>query len=123
MIYISLINRNQKNINIMVDHIIDKNPVKLYPIDNKYNYTFLKKFKEYYDTQSIYDLLNYTKLNNLLYTIYLNWYNLKNKSKNNKIYYKYDCKPEEFNNIIKNFIDDDYSISIFTINSIIKYYL
>lgn len=110
----------------MVDHIIDKKPVKLYPIDNKYNYTFLENFSEYYDTQSIYDLLNYTKLNNLLYTIFLNWYNLennyKNKSKNN-IYYKYNCKPQEFDKILKNFINDDYSISIFTINSIIKYYL
>ena len=119
----------------MIDDIIDKKPIKLYPIDNRYNYTFLEKFSEYYYTQSIYDLLNYTKLTNLLYTIYLNWYNLnnklknnlndklKNKSKNNKIYYNYDCKPQEFNNILKKFIDDDYSISIFVINSIIKYYL
>lgn len=111
----------------MVDHIIDKKPIKLYPINNIYNYTFLENFSEYYDTQSIYDLLNYTKLNNLLYTIYLNWYNLNNnlndKCKNNKIYYKYNCKPQEFDNILKRFINDDYSISIFTINSIIKYYL
>jgi len=111
----------------MVDHIIDKKPVKLYPINNDYNYTFLENFNEYYDTQSIYNLLNYTKLNNLLYTIYLNWYNLNNKLENNlnnnKIYYKYDCKPQEFDKILKNFIDDNYSISIFTINNIIKYYL
>lgn len=115
----------------MVDHIIDKKPIKLYPIDNRYNYSFLENFSEYYDTQSIYDLLNYTKLNNLLYTIYLDWYNLsdklennlKDKLKNNKIYYKYDCKPQEFDNILKIFINNDYSISIFTINSIIKYYL
>ena len=111
----------------MVDHIIDKKPIKLYPINNTYNYTFLENFSEYYDTQSIYDLLNYTKLNNLLYTIYLNWYNLKDKLENNlnnnKIYYKYDCKPQEFDMILKNFIDDEYSISIFTINNIIKYYL
>ena len=110
----------------MVDHIIDKKPIKLYPINNTYNYTFLENFSEYYDTQSIYDLLNYTKLNNLLYTIYLNWYNLSNKLENNlnnNIYYKYDCKPQEFDKILKNFIDDNYSISIFTINNIIKYYL
>ena len=84
MIYISLINRNQ-NIYIMVDHIIDKRPVKLYYINNDYNYTFLENFSEYYDTQSIYDLLNYTKLNNLLYTIYLDWYNLSDKLENKKI--------------------------------------
>ena len=118
----------------MVDHIIDKKPVKLYPIDNKYNYTFLENFSEYYDTQSIYDLLNYTKLNNLLYTIYLNWHKLSDNLKDNlndklndnlknKIYYKYNCKPQDFDNILKRFINDDYSISIFTINSIIKYYL
>ena len=110
----------------MADHIIDKKPIKLYPINNNYNYTFLENFSEYYDTQSIYNLLNYTKLNNLLYTIYLNWYNLNNNlnnKSNNKIYYKYDCKPKEFDNILKNFINNDYSISIFTINSIIKYYL
>ena len=130
----------------MVDHIIDKKPIKLYPINNNYNYTFLENFNEYYDTQSIYDLLNYTKLNNLLYTIYLNWYNLKDKLENNLkdklennlsdklennlnnkpnniIYYKYDCKPHEFDKILKNFIDNEYSISIFTINNIIKYYL
>ena len=114
----------------MVDHIINKKPIKLYPINNNYNYTFLENFSEYYDTQSIYDLLNYTKLNNLLYIIYLNWYNLKDKLKNNfkdklenNIYYKYNCKPQEFNKILKNFINDEYSISIFTINNIIKYYL
>ena len=107
----------------MVDHIIDKKPIKLYPINNDYNYTFLENFSEYYDTQSIYNLLNYTKLNNLLYIIYLNWYNFKDKLKNNKIHYKYNCEPEEFNNIITNFIDEDYSISIFTVNSIIKYFL
>ena len=107
----------------MVDHIIDKKPIKLYPINNDYNYTFLENFREYYDTQSIYDLLNYTKLNNLLYIIYLNWYNLKDKPINNKIHYKYNCKPEEFNNILKNFINENYCISIFTINSIIKYYI
>ena len=111
----------------MVDHIIDKKPIKLYPMNNDYYYTFLENFSEYYDTQSIYDLLNYTKLNNLLYTIYLNWYNLndilKNNYKDNKIYYKYNCKPEEFDKILKNFINDEYSISIFTINNIIKYYL
>ena len=84
----------------MVDHIIDKKPVKLYPIDNKYNYTFLENFSEYYDTQSIYDLLNYTKLNNLLYTIYLEWYNFNDKLKNKEIYYKYYCKPIEFDNIL-----------------------
>ena len=114
----------------MVDHIINKKPIKLYPINNNYNYTFLENFNEYYDTQSIYDLLNYTKLTNLLYTIYLNWYNLNDKLKNNfkdtpknKIYYKYNCKPEEFDNILKGFIENDYSISIFTINNIINYYL
>lgn len=107
----------------MTDHIINKKPLKLYPINNNYNYTFLEEFSEYYDTQSIYNLLNYTKLDNLLYTIYLNWYNFKDKNKNNKIYYKYYCKPKEFNYIIKTFIKDDYSISIFTINSIIKYFL
>lgn len=110
-----------------MDHIINKKPIKLYHINNNYNYTFLENFREYYDTQSIYSLLNYTKLTNLLYTINLNWYNLNNKLndklKNNRIYYKYNCKPREFDNILNNFINDDYSISIFTINSIIKYYL
>ena len=70
----------------MVDHIIDKKPVKLYYINNDYNYTFLENFSEYYDTQSIYDLLNYTKLNNLLYTIYLDWYNLSDKLEKIKRY-------------------------------------
>lgn len=106
----------------MTDHILQKKTQKLYPINNDYNYTFLEKYKEYYDIQRIYNLLNYTKLNNILYTIYLNWYNFEKKQKCNKIYFKYDCKPDEFNNIINNFIDDDYSISIFVINNIIKYY-
>ena len=106
----------------MTDHIVQKKTQKLYHINNNYNYTFLEKYKEYYDIQSIYDLLNYTKLNNILYTIYLNWYNFKKKQKSNKIYFKYDCKPNEFDNILNNFIDDDYSISIFVINNIIKYY-
>jgi len=106
----------------MTDHILQKKTQKLYPINNDYNYTFLNNFKEYYDIQRIYNLLNYTKLNNILYTIYLNWYNFEKKQKSNLIYFKYDCKPDEFNNIINNFIDDDYSISIFVINNIIKYY-
>mgnify|MGYP003980900931 FL=1 len=106
----------------MTEHILQKKTQKLYPINNNYNYTFLNNFKDYYDIQRIYNLLNYTKLNNILYTIYLNWYNFEKKQKCNKIYFKYDCKPDEFNNIINNFIDDDYSISIFVINNIIKYY-
>ena len=106
----------------MTDHILQTKTQKLYPINNNYNYTFLNNFKDYYDIQRIYNLLNYTKLNNILYTIYLNWYNFEKKQKSNLIYFKYDCKPDEFNNIINNFIDDDYSISIFVINNIIKYY-
>ena len=106
----------------MTDHILHKKIQKLYPINNKYNYTFLEPFKEYYDIQSIYDLLNYTKLNNILYTIYLNWYNFKINKKCNKIYFKYDCKSDEFDDILNSFIDGEYSISIFVINNIIKYY-
>jgi len=107
----------------MTDHILQKKTQKLYFINNNYNYTFLNNFKDYYDIQRIYDLLNYTKLNNILYTIYLHWYNFEKKQKFNKIYFKYDCKPHEFDDILNSFIDDNYSISIFVVNSIIKYYI
>jgi hypothetical protein len=110
----------------MNNHIINKSPFKLYYRDNNYNYTFLNSFEEYYDTQYYYNLLNYTDLKNILYTIYLNWYTFKkinNISKNNIIYFQYNCEPEDFNSILKLFINNEYSISIFCINNIIKYYL
>ena len=126
IIYISLIYNIKKNHYIMNNHIINKSPFKLYYRDNNYNYTFLNSFEEYYDTQYYYNLLNYTDLKNILYTIYLNWYTFKkinNISKNNIIYFQYNCEPEDFNSILKLFINNEYSISIFCINNIIKYYL
>ena len=107
----------------MVDHILQNKSIKLIYTNNNYDYTFLENFKDYYNTKEFYDLLNYTKLDNILYTIYLNWYNYKDKKKSNMIYFKYYCKPYELDKILNIFINNDYSISIFVINSIIKYFV
>lgn len=126
MIYISLNNYLEKNNNNMVDHLIKKKPLKLYYQNNNFQYTFLNSFDDYYDINYYYNLLNYTDLKNILYTIYLNWHiylKKHNIQKNNIIYMNYDCDPSLFNNILLEFINNEYSMSIFCINNIIKYYL
>ena len=110
----------------MTSHIIQNKPIKLYYNNNQFNYTFLNDFKEYYDVDYYYDLLNYTNLKNILYAIYLNWHIYTKKSnikKDNIIQMKYNCNSSDFNNIMLKFINKEYSMSIFCINNIIKYYL
>mgnify|MGYP003999649409 CR=1 FL=1 len=94
----------------------------------KTDYSYVKNsinFKAHNVSQSFNNPFN-TDLKNILYTIYLNWYiylKKHNIQKNNIIYMNYNCDPSLFNNILLEFINNEYSMSIFCINNIIKYYL
>ena len=58
MNYISLyIIKKKKAYYYMNNHIIKNKQLKLYKLNDIYNYTFLDNFKEYYDIKYIYNLL------------------------------------------------------------------
>ena len=106
---------------IVNNHIIDDKPLRLFKCNENYNYTFLNNFKEYYDILYIYNLLEYVNLKNIINYIHLKWLKINNiVSKNNKIEKIYNCDSKNFDEILNRFINNEYSISIFTINLISK---
>ena len=62
----------------MNNHIIKNKQLKLYKLNDIYNYTFLDNFKEYYDIKYIYNLLEYVNLKNIRYHIKTINKNMKN---------------------------------------------
>jgi hypothetical protein len=107
---------------IVNNHIIDDKPLRLFKCNENYNYTFLNNFKEYYDILYIYNLLEYVNLKNIINYIHLKWLKINNiVSKNNKIEKIYNCDSKNFDEILNRFINNEYSISIFTINLILRY--
>ena len=115
----------------MNDHVIHKKIIRLEKQNIYYNYTFLDEFKEYIDIEYIYESLQYINLKNIINHIYLKFILLKNelyKDKlcneiviNNKINKIYKCDCKTFDQILKDFINTEYSICIFVVNSIIIY--
>ena len=107
----------------MNDHIIKTKPLTHLKYNSKYNYTFLDDFKEYYDVDYYYNLLEYINYKNIINYIHLNWL-IVNKpidGKNNIINKIYKCDNNEFNDILNVFINKEYSMSIFTINLLLRY--
>ena len=106
----------------MNNHIIKNKPLKLFKCNVKYNYTFLNHFKEYYDIIYFYNLLEYVNLKNIINYIHLKWLKIKNTiNKNNNIEKIYICDSVRFDEILNKFINNEYSISIFTVNLILRY--
>ena len=111
----------------MNDHIINKKIIRLEKQNIYYNYTFLDEFKEYIDIEYIYESLQYINLKNIINYIYIKFILLKNELLkddiviNNIINKTYKCDCKTFDQILKDFINTEYSICIFVINSIIRY--
>ena len=106
----------------MNDHIIKTKPLTPLKYNSKYNYTFLDDFKEYYDVDYFYNLLEYINYKNIINYIHLNWIIInKGIHKDNIINKIYRCDDNEFNEILNVFINKEYSMSIFTINLILRY--
>jgi|TARA_B110000971_G_C19939986_1_gene468285 hypothetical protein len=124
MNYISLyiIKKKRHTIIYMNNHIIKNKQLKLYKLNDIYNYTFLDNFKEYYDIIYIYNLLEYVNLKNMINYIHLKWLKMKNIiTINNNIEKIYICDSKKFDEILNKFIDNEYSISILTVNLILRY--
>jgi hypothetical protein len=124
MNYISLyiIKKKRHTIIYMNNHIIKNKQLKLYKLNDIYNYTFLDNFKEYYDIIYIYNLLEYVNLKNIINYIHLKWLKIKNIiTINNNIEKIYICDSKKFDEILNKFIDNEYSISILTVNLILRY--
>ena len=106
----------------MNNHIIKNKQLKLYKLNEIYNYTFLDNFKEYYDIIYIYNLLEYVNLKNIINYIHLKLLKLKNIiTINNNIEKIYICDSKKFDEILNKFIDNEYSIGILTVNLILRY--
>jgi len=124
MNYISLyiIKKKRHTIIYMNNHIIKNKQLKLYKLNDIYNYTFLDNFKEYYDIIYIYNLLEYVNLKNMINYIHLKWLKMKNIiTINNNIEKIYICDSVRFDEILNKFIDNEYSIGILTVNLILRY--
>jgi hypothetical protein len=124
MNYISLyiIKKKRHTIIYMNNHIIKNKQLKLYKLNDIYNYTFLDNFKEYYDIIYIYNLLEYVNLKNIINYIHLKWLKIKNIiTINNNIEKIYICDSKKFDEILNKFIDNEYSIGILTVNLILRY--
>jgi hypothetical protein len=124
MNYISLyiIKKKRHTIIYMNNHIIKNKQLKLYKLNDIYNYTFLDNFKEYYDIIYIYNLLEYVNLKNIINYIHLKLLKIKNIiTINNNIEKIYICDSVRFDEILNKFIDNEYSIGILTVNLILRY--
>jgi hypothetical protein len=124
MNYISLyiIKKKRHTIIYMNNHIIKNKQLKLYKLNDIYNYTFLDNFKEYYDIIYIYNLLEYVNLKNIINYIHLKLLKIKNIiTINNNIEKIYICDSKKFDEILNKFIDNEYSIGILTVNLILRY--
>jgi len=124
MNYISLyiIKKKRHTIIYMNNHIIKNKQLKLYKLNDIYNYTFLDNFKEYYDIIYIYNLLEYVNLKNIINYIHLKLLKMKNIiTINNNIEKIYICDSKKFDEILNKFIDNEYSIGILTVNLILRY--
>jgi hypothetical protein len=123
MNYISLyIIKKKKAYYYMNNHIIKNKQLKLYKLNDIYNYTFLDNFKEYYDIKYIYNLLEYINLKNIINYIHLKLLKIKNIiTINNNIEKIYICDSKKFDEILNKFIDNEYSIGILTVNLILRY--
>jgi len=109
------------------NHILNINPMKIGKINNEYHFVFLNEFDKFIDTKYYYDLLLYINLQNLYDYLNIKWYKL-NISINNKDYTNNHIliktkiiNAEMFNNLLMNFINHTYAVSIFFINILLRY--
>ena len=105
-----------------MNYIVNKN-VKKTKLDN-FDFDFLDDFKDYININIYYDIFNSIEnIKNIYNFIYIKWYIIKNKlSLNKPVLIKQDIyDKQQFNNIMKKFINKDISIAIMVINISLKY--
>ena len=90
---------------------------------------FLNHLNDYCNIQIYYDKINIldkTDIKNIYNYIHINWSKILNiiddeYYSNIKLNKKISCTLDEFNNSLKYFIDNNYTLGIFVINTIKQY--
>ena len=103
-------------------HIIQNEVILREKINQEYKFTFLNNFKEYIDIEKYYNILQYVIYKNIINNINIKWCKIKKQIDQNNLIQKINyCNSEQFDNILNVFIDNEYPIAIFVINTIIRY--
>ena len=100
----------------MNTHIIQNKVILREIINQKYNFTFLNNFEEYIDIEKYYNILQYVNYMNI------KWCKMKKQIDRDNLIEKINkCNCEQFDNILNIFINKEYALAIFVINTIIRY--
>ena len=106
----------------MNTHIIQNKVILREIINPNYNFTFLNDFKEYIDIEKYYDILQYVSYKNIINDINIKWCKIKKQIDRNNFIQKINkCNFSQLDNMLNIFIDKEYSMAIFVINTIIRY--
>ena len=104
------------------NHIINNKIILRKIINQKYNYQFLDIFKEYIDIEKYYNILQYVSYKNIINYMNIKWCKMKKQIDQYNLIEKINkCNCEQFNNILNIFINKEYALAIFVINTIIRY--
>ena len=106
----------------MNTHIIQNKVILREIINQEYNFTFLNIFKEYIDIEKYYNILQYVSYKNIINYMNIKWCKMKKQIDQYNLIEKINkCNCEQFNNILNIFINKEYALAIFVINTIIRY--
>ena len=106
----------------MNTHIIQNKVILREIINPNYNFTFLNDFKEYIDIEKYYNILQYVSYKNIINDINIKWCKIKKQIDRNNFIQKINkCNCSQLDNMLNIFIDKEYSMAIFVINTIIRY--
>ena len=101
----------------MNTHIIQNKVILREIINQEYNFTFLNIFKEYIDIDKYYNILQYVSYKNII-----KWCKMKKQIDQYNLIEKINkCNCEQFDNILNIFINKEYALAIFVINTIVRY--
>ena len=104
------------------NHIINHKIILRKIINQTYNYQFLDIFKEYIDIEKYYNILQYVSYKNIINYMNIKWCKMKKQIDQYNLIEKINkCNCEQFNNILNIFINKEYALAIFVINTIIRY--
>ena len=106
----------------MNTHIIQNKVILREIINQEYNFTFLNTFKEYIDIEKYYNILQYVSYKNIINYMNIKWCKMKKQIDRDNLIEKINkCNCEQFDNILNIFINKEYALAIFVINTIIRY--
>ena len=106
----------------MNTHIIQNKVILREIINQEYNFTFLNIFKEYIDIEKYYNILQYVSYKNIINYMNIKWCKMKKQIDQYNLIEKINkCNCEQFDDILNVFINKEYALAIFVINTIIRY--